>query len=261
MYPHHRAAIERLTEAIRDDDRFRALIIGGSIAKGLAREDSDVDAVLVAAEGERSPLGAATVAAYYRTDLCDYPGGYIDGKIVDLAFVRDVADRGSEVARSAFAGAWIAYSEIDELEGLLERIRAYPSDERDAKLASFLAQVECAKWHIGEAERRDDRYLLHTYATRMVLFVGRMLLAHNGQLYRYHKWLMHDLAALPEKPDGIMDLLQRMVGSPNSAAAAELWDCITGYREWPAAPEGWAARYIYDTEMAWRHREVPIEDR
>ncbi|NNF40149.1 MAG: nucleotidyltransferase domain-containing protein, partial [Woeseiaceae bacterium] len=47
---HHQRAIDRLADAYRDDPRFRALIIGGSVAKGYAREDSDVDFLIVASD-------------------------------------------------------------------------------------------------------------------------------------------------------------------------------------------------------------------
>ena len=40
---HHRRAIDRLADAYRDDPRFRGLIIGSSVAKGYARDDSDVE--------------------------------------------------------------------------------------------------------------------------------------------------------------------------------------------------------------------------
>jgi len=43
MREHHKKAIERLTESIRSNLRYNALIITGSVAKGVEREDSDVD--------------------------------------------------------------------------------------------------------------------------------------------------------------------------------------------------------------------------
>jgi len=47
---HHQRAIDRLADAYRDDPHYRALIIGGSVAKGYAREDSDVDFLIVATD-------------------------------------------------------------------------------------------------------------------------------------------------------------------------------------------------------------------
>ena len=47
MRPHHEKAIQKLVEHFETDESCLAVIIGGSIAKGLEREDSDVDAILV----------------------------------------------------------------------------------------------------------------------------------------------------------------------------------------------------------------------
>jgi len=109
MKQHHKEAIEKLVESIKQDKRFLALIIGGSVAKGMEREDSDIDVVLVATDEEFKKRKKNNMFLYYTKDVCDYPEGYIDGKVVDLHFLQTVAERGSEPARDAFRDAWIAY--------------------------------------------------------------------------------------------------------------------------------------------------------
>ena len=75
IQPHHRRAIDRLADAYRDDPRFSALIIGGSVAKGYARPDSDVDFLIVANDAEFLRCQADQDLFINRTDLCDYSGG------------------------------------------------------------------------------------------------------------------------------------------------------------------------------------------
>jgi tetraacyldisaccharide 4'-kinase len=55
---HHRRVVERLKERFGRDPDFPALIIGGSVAKGWAKDDSDVDIVLVDA---LDPFGGGSV--------------------------------------------------------------------------------------------------------------------------------------------------------------------------------------------------------
>ena len=43
LLSHHQLAINNLVKEYQDDERFEALIIGGSVAKGCARPDSDID--------------------------------------------------------------------------------------------------------------------------------------------------------------------------------------------------------------------------
>jgi predicted nucleotidyltransferase len=102
MEQHHQATIDRLTETFHDDPRYIALIIGGSVAKGLARPDSDVDFILVAAQEVMSKATRPDELYYFDQEIAAYDGGYVDGKIYDLPFLRELAEHGSEVARSAF---------------------------------------------------------------------------------------------------------------------------------------------------------------
>ena len=52
MTEHHKRAIDNLVNEYQNDERFPALIIGGSVAKGYAREDSDIDFMIIATDEE-----------------------------------------------------------------------------------------------------------------------------------------------------------------------------------------------------------------
>ena len=43
MMEHHKQTIDKVIDHFKDDKRFLALIIGGSVAKGLEKADSDID--------------------------------------------------------------------------------------------------------------------------------------------------------------------------------------------------------------------------
>jgi len=122
LRPHHREVIEHLTAQFGDDTRFPALIVAGSIAHGWERDDSDVDIMLVATVEEYNWRRPERAFHYFTRDFSNYPGGYVDGKIIDLAFLREVAEKDSEPARAAFAGTWCAYSRLAEIDELVQRI-------------------------------------------------------------------------------------------------------------------------------------------
>ena len=52
MRSHHQDAIEKFAQYVKENPKFIALIIGGSIAKGLELEDSDVDGIIIATDEE-----------------------------------------------------------------------------------------------------------------------------------------------------------------------------------------------------------------
>lgn len=261
MREHHRKAITRLTEHFREDPAFPALIIGGSVMKGTAREDSDIDAVFVASKEEYTRRLTGNDIHYYSEAFCDYPGGYVDGKIVDYAFLQELDDHGSEVARAAFIGARVAYSRIEGLPELLDSITRYRVEEKEEKMASFYAQLEVWFWYFQEAMRRQDRYLLHRSAVQMVLFGGRLLLAHNEVLFGYHKHLLHQLEHLPHKPPQLLKLANALFQDPQMETANAFYKTVRDFHEWPQPQEGWPSRFMKDTEWNWRAGLPTIEDR
>jgi len=232
MKPHHKRAIEKLTEHFKQDERYLALIITGSVAKGKERDDSDIDFVLVVTDEEFVKRKKRNRFSYFDTQFCDYPEGYVDGKIVNLQFLKMVAERGTEPARDAFGDAWIAFSKIPELEDILSIIPVYQVEEKAGKIQSFIAQFEIAYWYIGEAERRNDKYLLNHAATNLVLFGGRLLLAHNEILFPFHKLFMGVLEKAPQKPETLLKLINNLVSEPNSQTAKDFYDCIKKFKHY-----------------------------
>jgi hypothetical protein len=260
MEPHHRISIERLRERFAEDPRFPALIVGGSIVKGTARPDSDVDALFIATDEEFARCRREGDQLFLSGEFTDYEGGYVDGKIIDLRFLRDLADRGSEPARSGFLGVIIVYSRIPEVERLVARIPVYPKEQKSEKMQSFFCQVRLLKWFIEEAEKRQDRYLLLRSAAEMALYSGRIVLADNEVLYPHHKWFMLEVRRAPRKPPEICDLIEQLLNDPCSAAATRLDQCIVENYDPGLTWTQVGTRYIRDREWNWRTGPPPLED-
>ena len=172
----------------------------------------------------------------------------------------EVAARGSEPARAAFVGVTIAYSRCPELAELLGCITAYPEHLRKDKISSFYAQLQALQWYMGEAEKRDDRYLRSHVAADLALFGGRLILAHNRILYPYHKWFLRRLQDAPLKPEGLMALIEQLLREPNKANADRFCEAILNFTAWDTPSEGWPARFMEDTEWAWRYGKAPLAD-
>jgi hypothetical protein len=260
MWDHHRRTIDRLTQRFSTDPCFPALIVGGSLVKGYGRPDSDVDIILIATDEEYAQRLTANQLHYFSTEDCDYPGGYVDGKIVDVQFLRDAADRGSEPARAAFRGAFLAYCRNPEVEHLLQLIPIYPEEGHIEKVRSFIAQLLAWQWYVGEADKLANTYLMHHAVSELLLYGGRLILAHNRILYPYHKWFMTELRGAPELPEGFLGYMEDLLAQPSKAAADQYCECILGFQTWERPPEGWPARFMFDTEWTWRTGRVALPD-
>ncbi|TDO73047.1 nucleotidyltransferase-like protein [Halanaerobium saccharolyticum] len=260
MFKHHAKTIENLKDKINADPEIKAALICGSIAHGYARKNSDVDVLfIISAENynERKKRGELT---YFNQDLAVKPAEYVDGKYIDLNFMKNVSQKGSEPARFAFEGAEIIYSEIDNLEELLEKIIIYPKKEKRDKIVRFYAQFEAWKWYAEEAIKHNNMYLLNRSVNNFVLFGGRLILAENETLYPFHKWFLKVLSELENKPSDLMMIIDQLMSSPDQKSIDQFYQKIKEYKDWPQSELRWPNIFMQDTELSWLDDKTPVAD-
>ena len=260
MYSHHEAAIARVIARYRDEPGVLAILLAGSLAHGMATGNSDVDIMLVVSDEELAERRAANTTAFSDVELARYPNGYVDAKYVSPGYLDEVSLRGSEPSRFAFKGAKVLFSRIEGLEGRIAGAARYPAEVQADRIARFAAQLEAWTWMAGEAQRKENAYLLATAVSRVALFGGRVLLAHNRMLYPFHKWFLRSLEQAPDKPEGIVDLINSAVSHPSAAGAEQIRDAVLGYREWPRGEVDWPNHFIHDTEQSWMRDAAAVED-
>lgn len=261
MKPHHERAIERLVEYFAADETCLGVIVGGSVAKGLERDDSDVDVMLVVSDELFRDHWQKNQLFYFNVEFCDYAGGYIDGKYVTMDYLRAAADRGNEATRAAFIGAYVAHSKVGGLDEIVRSIPVFQRAEQREKLQAFYAQFEAAYWYLTEAARRDDRYLLSRAASDLALYGCRLILEHNEVLYPYHKHLRVALERVTDRPAELPRLLDSLVSTPGDETARAFYDAIKAFRNFNPAFEAWQTRYMKDTELAWLDGHEYVGDR
>lgn len=260
---HHQRAIQNLVSEYKNDERFPALIIGGSVAKGLARDDSDIDFMILATDEEfqlRLSSGVEGDLFINRTDLCDYPGGFLDGKIINMEYLNKVADKGNEPSRAAFDGAFIGYSRLEDLEKVLGAIHVYPEKDREERLRSFYSMAFIQNWLMGEADRHSNIYTQTRAASQLALFAGRLILAHNRVLFPYHKWFLQYIDKCPDKPTGLLENIDSLLKEPNSKTANLLFRSIKEFKDWGVTDleaYGW---FMEEVEWSWMNDNTPLED-
>jgi len=257
---HHQKTIDKLADAYRDNPAFRALIIGGSVAKGFARADSDVDFMIIATDEEYEPRVARRDLFINRQDLSDYEGGYVDGKIINLDFLKNVAEKGNEPSRAAFEGAIVAFSHIPELDALLANIPVYPEAGHNERIKAFYCMAFMQHWLMNEAQRHKNQYAILRAASQLALFAGRLILAHNRRLYPFHKWLPATLETVDDKPEGFMGHFNAVLQTPSTKHATALFECVQNFRDWGISDLDAYTWFMTDVEWSWMHGTTPMED-
>jgi hypothetical protein len=260
LYPHHQESIQRVRAYFQEQPEVLAVLLGGSLAHGFAQETSDIDIMIIVSPEEHQRRFEQRALQFFDRALCTYPDGYVDGKYISVAFLDQVERRGSEPARFAFQDSQALFSRIGGLEKQIQRIARYPVEEQTERICRFHAQFQAWHWYVSEAEKKGNHYLKGITSHKLILFGGRMLLAHNQMLYPYHKWLLAVLERAPLQPAGLMEAIQRLSQQPSLAHATHLYELISGFRTWEADAMPWPNRFMLDSELNWMDGPTPIDD-
>jgi hypothetical protein len=260
MYPHHSQSIQNTKEYFERDPEVHALLLSGSIAHGFQGPASDIDIMIFVSEADYRKRLQTGEIHFFSTELCTYPGGYVDGKYLSLGFVQQVLEKGSDPARFAFEGAQILFSRIEGFEEDISRIAEYPIAEKAERIKRFHAQLEAWRWFCGEALTKGNLYLLGTAVSKLILFGGRLILTHNEILYPYHKWFLQVLEQSKDKPPDFMASIQALTEAPTMENIEAFYQKVKMFQPWNENPSGWGAQFLLDSELNWLDGKTPVDD-
>jgi hypothetical protein len=106
----------------------------------------------------------------------------------------------------------------------------------------------------------DNHYLLGVSVGKLVLFGGRLILAHNETLYPYHKWFFEMLQRVDERPPDLFDVIGRLYANPTGESVDAFYETVRTFREWPDLISGWGDQFMLDSELNWLDGAPPIDD-
>jgi predicted nucleotidyltransferase len=260
VYAHHAETIQRVVDHFRGDVELEALLLGGSVAHGFERPDSDVDVMFVISDESHAARNRMGKLVYSSSELCVAPTAYVDGKYLTAAMLRAVAEKGSEPARFAFQDSRVLFSRLDGLEAMLARIVRYPLEAKAERMMRFAAQLEAWNWYASEALKHENPYLLGVSVDKLVLFGGRLILAHNELLYPYHKWFLRVLEVAPDQPAGLMPAIRALYVDPSVEAIGRFYELVKGFRDWDSSGVFWPVQFMADSELNWLNGPAPVDD-
>ena len=260
MQLHHTQTIRNVKEYFARDPQVLALLLSGSIAHGFESPASDVDILIFVSEEDYQKRFRTEQLHFFNMDLCTYQGGYVDGKYLSLSFVKQVAEKGSEPARFAFEGSQILFNRIDGFEQEIRRVVEYPVAEKAERIKRFHAQFEAWHWYCGEALKKGNQYLLGVAVSKLILFGGRLILAHNEMLYPYHKWFLKVLERAKEKPSDLMACIQTLTEAPTAENIEAFYEQVKTFQPWSDNPYNWPVQFMLDSELNWMDGKTPVND-
>lgn len=258
---HHEKAVAHFARA--EVERGAAgVIVVGSVARGTERADSDVDVYVIVDEERFEQARAACALGYVVREGVEYPGGYIDIKLVTEQYLRTAAERGDDPTRASFVGARPVLCAVEGIDELIARITQPPHGTWSRNAASFMAQVYLyGEYFLPHGERHDDPFLLAHAGTHLALAAARALLARNHVLFRGPKYVSDAIRHLAEAPAGFVDAFDALVRRPDIATANRVIALLDGMGDWPSDRSTSLSRFVEDNELAWLTRTTPAEYR
>lgn len=252
MYQHHRESIKNLIEYFKGENGIIAIILGGSVAKGLARKDSDIDAQIIVTQEKYKKLCAEGRQGECIFGHCTYPEGYFDIKYYTKDFLKAAADHGSEPARNAFLCATCLFSIDPEIPDLIKEIPVFQKKEKNDKMLSFYSALHLNMdyfWKMSEHEV----FLRHKSAVDIVFFGLRLLLQENEILFPCHKSLFQTVAAMQNKPEKILEKAENLLTSPTTENKEKFVTSLLDFLDYqpPKDLSEILTRYIADHELWW----------
>ena len=258
MYQHHLDSIEKMKEYFRPTEGIIALVLGGSVAKGNERPDSDLDALVIL-----TPEAYAKKLAEGRTaecvfGHCTYDGGYFDVKYMTKDYIQAAAQHGSEPTRNSFVGARVLFSSDPEVAEILPKIGVFPLWEREDKMLSFYGNYRLNSGYFLKGCKAEG-YLRLLSVGQVVYSVYRMILQENEMLFPCNRRLEETVEAAPRKPEGIVELGRRAVATQRDEDVDAFSQAYFQWTTWhfPEDPSLPQARYTQDFEQWW-YRPRPL---
>ncbi len=255
MYAHHKESLDKALEYFKTQSRVKdgliAVFFGGSVAKGCERPDSDLDFMVIVTDEVHEKLKEQDCTVETVGGYCTYPEGYFDIKYYTKDFLKAVKNKGSEPARNAWVKAQCLYTVDPELPLLAAEISRFPEELYEDKMLSlygYFTLNEGYFWHMG----KHDKFLRVRAASDTIFYGLRMILQENRILFPCAKGLYAAIAAAPNKPQGILELADKVLNTLSDEDMDAFVSAVKGFLTWKLPPWHEAGtRYTNDNELWW----------
>ncbi len=258
MHEHHKQSIDNLLNLFKDEEGIVAIVLGGSVAKGCERPDSDIDVIIVVTDERYAELEETDKLSECIGEHCTYEGGYFDIKYCTAKYLTALAERGSEPSRNAFLSSKCIFAKDESIVKLIEKVPVFQKQEKDEKLLSFYSAFNLSYGYFWGASDNNP-YLRTRVVSDIVLFGFRLLLQENEVLFPCHKALLQTVSNLKNKPDAIIEKAESFLANPNEDTMNSFVAGILDYIKY-RPPENYSkvlTRFIDDNELWW-YKERPV---
>jgi hypothetical protein len=246
MADHHERTIDRWVARAPARGAVGVIVVG-SVARGTAHADSDVDVYEVVRDDRYEAVVTDGPLSYVDREAADYPDGYVDVKVVSPRLLRRAVAEADEPLRASFMGARVAYDETGELAALVRDIVRVDDDHVNIVMRAMLAQASLhGRYFLPHGLLTGDAALGAHAAVHAAYALGRCVLARHRVLFRGQKYLSEQLRSVGEA--GAADAINSLCAHPSIGAFSAAVEATVGT---VPEPDAALSRFVLDNEWSW----------
>ncbi|WP_458119281.1 hypothetical protein [Paenibacillus sp. Z6-24] len=250
--------LSKWSEQLQNDPSVLGVLLGGTEIYSNTGASAGMEAMIIITDEEFEQRLQRGSLHYRGMGSTGAVGQMVTGRYISPGYMDKVARFGSEPARFAFMGVVIVFSRLADLRNRINDITEYPLQQKQDNINRFYAQFEAWYQECRKALITDEPYLLRQSVMNMVLFGGRLILAHNEMLYPGHKWLIHTLEHARKKPERLLKTIRELMTEPSESTLELLYRQVLEYHDWVGEDLNWTDYVILDNELQWMSRNVSV---
>ena len=265
MVRHHQETVEAFTRGEAERPETLGVVVVGSVARGEARPDSDVDVYVVVTDEAYAAAERAGRVAYISQLGVGYEGGYVDVKLASPHYLAAAADRGDDPTRASFDGGRVTLDRVGDLAAVVARICALPAGVWASRIRTYRAQLALyGDYFLPQAYERGDRFLLQHSAVHASLAAGRCASPDIGGCSAARSTCPATFARLSELPktsvpETFLPAWRKLVADPSPSAAGALIALIDAWLGDPLTVDEALSTFISTDELGWLNATIPPE--
>lgn len=261
MYKHHEESLQNLIDYFKQKQEVIALVLGGSVAKGCEREDSDLDVMVIIDDLEYEKKVASNTVAETIKGHCTYEGGYFDIKYMTKNYLLKATQCGSEPTRNSFLKSRVLFSNDEEIDSIVARIPIFQEAEYDKKMLSFYSDF-WLNYNYFWKSCPIDGYMKLRVASEIIYCIYRMILQQNRILFPCNRNMELFVENSSDKPYNIVRLAREFIKNMDNESCE---DFVNSFLAWTTydVPEDASVllgTYVKDFEQWWQESRPLISE-
>ncbi len=177
-----------------------------------------------------------------------------------MQFLRNSVNFASDPTRYAFKKAYTIFSKTNEINELIKNIYVYPEWEHEKRIKAFYAYVKHFRYIGEEAFKIGNDFLSMQCVLELIFFTGRLILAHNHELFSSHKALFKAVSNCKQKPEYFVEMSNNLLRNYDLNKMVKYYETVIDFFKEYDYSDIERIGLILENEITWYTKNLTISE-